>query len=42
MRRILRNLHDPRDERLAMLTDAAGAVALFVLLAAALYAPLMA
>ncbi|WP_281279558.1 hypothetical protein [Pararhodobacter zhoushanensis] len=42
MRRILRQLHDPRDERVAMLTDAVGAIALFVLLAAALYMPLIA
>ncbi|WP_334193521.1 hypothetical protein [Pararhodobacter sp.] len=41
MRRILRQIHDPRNERLAMLGDAVGALALFVLFAAALYAPLM-
>ena len=42
MRRILRQLQDPRDDRLALVSDAAGAVALFVLLMAALYAPLIA
>ena len=41
MRHLLRRIHDPRNERLAMLGDAAGALALFVLFAAALYAPLM-
>lgn len=42
MRRILRQIHDPRNERLAMLGDAVGALALFILFTAALYAPLMA
>ncbi|WP_255402878.1 hypothetical protein [Pararhodobacter sp. CCB-MM2] len=41
MRRILRQLDDPRDDRLAMLSDALGVVALFVLLYGALYIPLM-
>jgi hypothetical protein len=42
MRRILRQIDEPRDERLALLTDAAGVIALFVLFYAALHLPLIA
>lgn len=41
MRRILRQLNDPRDDRFAMIGDALGAIALFVMLYGALYIPLM-
>lgn len=40
MRRIFRQIHDPRDERLAMLSDAVGVVALFGLFYGALHLPL--
>ncbi len=42
MRRFLSKIHDPQNERLALLTDAVGTIALFVLLGAGLYAPLIA
>lgn len=41
MRRLLRDLNHPHDERLALISDALGTVALFVLLAVALHLPLM-
>ena len=41
MRRILRQLDNPQDDRLAMIGDALGVVALFALLYGALYIPLM-
>ncbi|HPD92244.1 MAG TPA: hypothetical protein PLG62_07250 [Pararhodobacter sp.] len=41
MKRFLRQIHQPRDERLAMLGDAAGAIGLFILLLALLHLPLM-
>ena len=42
MLRILRQIHDPRDERLALAFDAAGAIALFVMFFGALHLPLFA
>ncbi|WP_281260127.1 hypothetical protein [Pararhodobacter marinus] len=39
MRQLLRQISAPRDERLAMATDAAGVVALFVLFYVALHLP---
>ena len=42
MRRILRSMTETRDDRLTMIGDALGAVALFVLAYASLHLPLMA
>lgn len=42
MRRLLRSIHEPRNDRAALLGDALGALALFVLAYAALHLPLMA
>jgi len=41
MRRILRSMTETRDDRIAMIGDAAGVVALFALAYAALHLPLM-
>lgn len=42
MRRLLRTFQTPRDDHAALLGDALGALALFVLAYAALHLPLMA
>jgi hypothetical protein len=41
MRRILRSLSEPRDDRATMIGDAMGAVCLFLLTYAALHLPLI-
>jgi hypothetical protein len=42
MRRILRSIHHPRDERTALIADALGVIALFFLAYVALHLPLVA
>ena len=41
MRRFIRQIHQPQDERLALVGDAAGAVGLFILFLALLHLPLL-